>query len=112
MHRIFPAIGEEHIEANCREDEQHAYRRHDEVEMRQMLGRLSLDEVITFHIGCSQQRHKQRQTKDFNLQSSMINLPLLVDFNAKRHHVFLYFYKSTENGQLLSIVLYDAFLQR
>ena len=44
-------LGEEYVEADDRQDEQHTYRCHDQIEVGQMVGRMPLDEVITLHVG-------------------------------------------------------------
>ena len=65
---VFSTMSEQHVDAYRREDDEHAYCCHDEVEVGQVFGRLRLDDIIAFHIGCTQKCHQECEGKDFNCQ--------------------------------------------
>ena len=51
MDCVCAIIGEEYVEPESCQDEQHTYRCHDQIEVDQMVGRMPLDDVIALHIG-------------------------------------------------------------
>ena len=59
MDGIIPAWGEEYVESDYRHDQQHTYRCHYQIEVRQMFGRAALDHIIAFHIGHTEQQEKE-----------------------------------------------------